>query len=66
MDSGRLVFNTTGNVKEAQTWLDPSSSRFTVDTYLHSVRESQHALADAVFSRPLVVAWEHQYCGDWR
>jgi integrase len=54
--SGSLVFNTTGNIKEAQQWLGHSSSRITLDTYVHSVRESQTCVAESVFSRPAVPA----------
>lgn len=54
--SGSLVFNTTGNVKEAQAWLGHSSARVTLDTYLHRVKESQVTVADSVFARPAVPA----------
>jgi hypothetical protein len=55
--SGSLVFNRAGNVKEAQTWLGHSSSRTTMDTFVHSVRESQHAAADVVSVAPLCQLW---------
>jgi hypothetical protein len=43
MDSGRLVFNTTGNVKQAQTWLGHSSNRFT------SARPSRNQITSVSF-----------------
>jgi len=54
--SGSLVFQRTGNVKEAQAWLGHSSSRITMDTYVHLMKESQQGTAELVFARPAMPA----------
>ena len=50
--SGSLVFRSTGSVKEAQAWLGHSSSRITMDTYVHLMKDAQKQTAHAVFTRP--------------
>lgn len=52
--SGSLVFRATGSVKEAQRWLGHSSSRITMDTYVHLMGESQQQTAEVAFSRPAI------------
>jgi len=52
----RLSCPTTGNVKEAQAWLGHSSSRITMDTYVHLMQESQQGTAELVFARPAIPA----------
>ena len=54
--SGSLVFQQTGSVKEAQAWLGHSSSRITMDTYVHLMKESQQGTAELVFARPEIPA----------
>lgn len=54
--SGSLVFQQTGSVKQAQAWLGHSSSRITMDTYVHLMKESQQGTAELVFARPEIPA----------
>jgi integrase len=49
--SGSQIYRRTANVKIAQEWLGHSSSRITLDTYTHLMRDEQKEAADAVFSR---------------
>jgi len=45
-------------VKEAQEWLGHSSSRITMDTYLHLAQDAQKQTAQAVFGRRFAAAAE--------
>lgn len=49
--SGSLVYHRTADVKRTQEWLGHTSSRVTMDTYVHLMSESQKQTAEAVFSR---------------
>ena len=51
--SGSLVYRRTANVKLAQEWLGHSSSRITMDVYVHSMKDAQKQTAEAVFSRAI-------------
>lgn len=50
--SGSLVYRRTSSVKEAQEWLGHSSSKITMDTYVHLMKDSQKQTARTVFVRP--------------
>jgi integrase len=56
--SGSLIYRRTANVKIAQEWLGHSSSRITLDTYTHLMRDEQKQAAHAVFSRKPAIATE--------
>jgi integrase len=58
--SGSLVYRRTADVKLAQEWLGHSSSRITMDSYVHLMKDAQKQTAQAVFSRPQAVAPEQQ------
>ena len=58
--SGSLVYRRTADVKLAQEWLGHSSSRITMDTYVHLMKDAQKQTAQAVFTRPRAVAPEEQ------
>lgn len=53
--SGSLVYRRTADVKVAQEWLGHSSSRITMDTYVHLMKDAQKLTAQAVFTRPVTV-----------
>ena len=49
------------SVRIAQSeWLGHSSSRITMDTYVHLMKDAQKLTAEAVFSRPAAVPKEQQ------
>jgi integrase len=50
--SGSLIYRRTADVKLAQEWLGHSSSRITMDTYVHLMKGAQKETAEAVFARP--------------
>jgi integrase len=50
--SGSLVYRRTSSVKEAQAWLGHSSSKITMDTYVHLMKDSQKQTAQTTFVRP--------------
>ena len=58
--SGSLVYRRTADVKLAQEWLGHSSSRITMDTYVHLMKDAQKNTAQAVFTRPKAVPPEEQ------
>jgi integrase len=58
--SGSLVYRRTADVKLAQEWLGHSSSRITMDTYVHLMKDAQKLTAQAVFARPVAVPREQQ------
>ena len=58
--SGSLVYRRTADVKLAQEWLGHSSSRITMDTYVHLMKDAQKQTAQTVFTRPQAVAPEEQ------
>ena len=58
--SGSLVYRRTADVKLAQEWLGHSSSRITMDTYVHLSKDAQKLTAQAVFTRPPAVPPEQQ------
>jgi len=58
--SGSLIYRRTADVKLAQEWLGHSSSRITMDTYVHLMKGAQKETAEAVFTRPRPVAPEQQ------
>ena len=58
--SGSLVYRRTADVKLAQEWLGHSSSRITMDTYVHLMKDAQKQTAQAVFTRPAAVPPEQQ------
>jgi len=58
--SGSLVYRRTANVRATQDWLGHSSSRITMDTYVHLMKDEQKQIANAVFSRPQAVESEQQ------
>jgi integrase len=58
--SGSLVYRHTADVKLAQEWLGHSSSRITMDTYVHLMKDAQKLTAQAVFARPVAVPKEQQ------
>jgi integrase len=58
--SGSLVYRRTADVKVAQEWLGHSSSRITMDTYVHLMKDAQKLTAQAVFARPIAVPRGHQ------
>jgi integrase len=53
--SGSLVYRRTADVKVAQEWLGHSSSRITMDTYVHLMKDAQKLTAQTVFTRPVTV-----------
>ena len=58
--SGSLVYRRTADVKLAQEWLGHSSSRITMDTYVHLMKDAQKLTAQAVFARPVTVPRKQQ------
>lgn len=58
--SGSLIYRRTADVKLAQEWLGHSSSRITMDTYVHLMKDTEKQTAEAVFTRPRAVAPEQQ------
>jgi integrase len=58
--SGSLIYRRTADVKLAQEWRGHSSSRITMDTYVHLMKDSQKVTAQAVFTRPQPIAPEQQ------
>jgi len=58
--SGCLVYRRTADVKLAQEWLGLSSSRITMDTYVHLMKDAQKQTAQAVFTRPAAAPPEQQ------
>jgi integrase len=58
--SGSLIYRRTADVKLAQEWLGHSSSRITMDTYVHLMKDAQKDTAAAVFTRPKNVPPEEQ------
>jgi len=56
--SGSLIYRRTANVKIAKEWLGHASSRITLDTYTHLIRDEQKEAADAVFARQPAAAPE--------
>lgn len=58
--SGSLIYRRTADVKLAQEWLGHSSSRITMDTYVHLMKDTQKQTAEAVFTRPRAIAPEQQ------
>ena len=58
--SGSLVYRRTADVKISQEWLGHSSSRITMDTYVHLMKDAQKQTAKAVFKRPRAVPSKEQ------
>jgi integrase len=58
--SGSLIYRRTADVKLAQEWLGHSSSRITLDTYIHLMKDAQKETAQVVFMRPRAVDPEQQ------
>lgn len=54
--SGSLIYRRTSDVKLAQEWLGHSSSRITMDTYVHLMKDTQKQTAEVVFTRPKAAA----------
>ena len=58
--SGSLVYRRTADVKLAQEWLGHSSSRITMDTYVHLMKDAQKQTAQVVFKRPPAIPSDQQ------